>query len=405
MENIVIVMGVNHGPEQRLLKGAVRDGQKIHGILREIGYPSHEIRLVPEEATAKHIRNLLKSNFEQGASIEKSIFYFAGYCAFLLDEEGQYRSDLALLTPEIQTLDQIKEALTLQEIFQAYLSVNSNALCMIFDLCLLDCELYDYTEDQIQERLEAASWVLGQLERQHELGARALLMSFSKNGEVREREEEGRYTAQVVTALKTMHSSKTLPLCPVMAHQKARYTFIQGNQLEGRVLNEQIFSISRCSLTYKAPQKAVAPPVPIEQEASYEDMMLEELDDFDIHEEVYFKYEIEGHKFKNEADLIQNGLQHKTNWRIRNQAAKLLGEQKVEQAVPILISMIKETNYVVKRTAVEALGQIGTTEAYNVLKKVARAWPIGDPDEATTKIARTAVKRIEGESSGDFGAL
>ena len=136
--------------------------------------------------------------------------------------------------------------------------------------------------------------------------------------------------------------------------------------------------------------------------------MLAELDDFDIHEETQSKYEFEGKKFRDDADLIRNGLKDKTSWKMRATAAKVAGESQLAQAVPTLIEMLKETNYMVKRSVAEALGKIGTEDAYEMMKKLARPWPIGDPDEATTKIAQKAVKQIEGrraEQSGSFGNL
>lgn len=410
-ENIIINFGVNFGLNNPPLSRGHQDSQQMGACFKSLGYRDYDIRVIPEEATPNHLRHVFGNHFKPELQVGLSFFYFAGYASLLFDEQGNLIPNIALITQDIKAWENISNALTVEDIFQSYLSVYAHSTCFIFDLCLLDLWGPDEPEETKMFRLEQASEILISLERKYLLRPHSILVALSKNPGIRENTKGGVYTQSLISTFQAMKQGN-LPICPITAHQKARYTFLQNQQMEGRILNESIYCAARGYLNFTGTNTDTARTnlkreKAREESLSEEDMLLEELDDFDIHTETV-KYEFEGRKFRDDADLIRSGLQDKNNWKVRLAATKILGDGKIEPAVPVLIQMLKETNYMVKRSVAESLGKIGTEEAYEALKKIARPWPLGDPDEMTTKIAQKAVRHIEGkraEQSGSFGNL
>jgi len=74
-----------------------------------------------------------------------------------------------------------------------------------------------------------------------------------------------------------------------------------------------------------------------------------------------------------------------SHWRVREQAADILGQLDDERALPVLIAALKDETWQVRFAAVTALGHMGGAEAKAALQAM--------PDDADDRV-RTLVAKV-----------
>jgi len=96
------------------------------------------------------------------------------------------------------------------------------------------------------------------------------------------------------------------------------------------------------------------------------------------------------------VNVLSEALNHDPFWGVRAEAAKQLGNVKLQQAVPALITGLQDENPKVRRAVLEALSNFKTEESYQAIKQTAQQ---GDASYYTEA---TALKMLGKMATGTF---
>jgi HEAT repeat protein len=93
-------------------------------------------------------------------------------------------------------------------------------------------------------------------------------------------------------------------------------------------------------------------------------------------------------------DEVEEALAHDRSYKVRVEAAIVLGRLRQSRSVPALIGALRDPNPAVRATAVRALGQIGSPIAKDAVAKA-----LFDPVPLVRRMAKDAIRQLGGEDS------
>jgi hypothetical protein len=95
-------------------------------------------------------------------------------------------------------------------------------------------------------------------------------------------------------------------------------------------------------------------------------------------------------------DEVEEALGHDRSYKVRVEAALILGRLRQTRSIPALIGALKDSNPAVRASAAQALGAIGSPIARDAVAKAA-----ADPAPLVRRMAKEALKQLGGEGGGD----
>jgi hypothetical protein len=95
-------------------------------------------------------------------------------------------------------------------------------------------------------------------------------------------------------------------------------------------------------------------------------------------------------------DEVEEALGHDRSYKVRVEAALILGRLRQTRSVPALIGALKDSNPAVRASAARALGAIGSPIARDAVAKAAM-----DPVPLVRRMAKEALKQLGGADEGD----
>jgi HEAT repeat protein len=94
-------------------------------------------------------------------------------------------------------------------------------------------------------------------------------------------------------------------------------------------------------------------------------------------------------------DEVEEALAHDRSYKVRVEAAIVLGRLHQSRSVPALIGALRDPNSAVRATAVRSLGQIGSPIAKDAVGKA-----LVDPVSLVRRLAKDAMKQLGGDDPG-----
>ncbi|HVZ72497.1 MAG TPA: HEAT repeat domain-containing protein [Polyangia bacterium] len=93
-------------------------------------------------------------------------------------------------------------------------------------------------------------------------------------------------------------------------------------------------------------------------------------------------------------DEVEDALAHDRSYKVRVEAALVLGRLRQSRSVPALIGALRDPNPAVRATAARSLGQIGSPIAKDAVAKA-----LVDPVPLVRRMAKDAMKQLGGEDA------